>query len=354
MVSAATDVFTLEKDRRSGWIASPAFDLGFFSLSPLIGLAVIWLSLSLPFGQMVPVAASFLLGMPHYVASFTFYMADDSRAHYFARPIAFIAVPLLIVAAVFALRIKGLDTPVILVMFVWNVYHVSMQSSGILSLYRRLNGGMDGERRIAKISLLCVASAMTLWQPTTFPPLHDLLEAIWPGTYRFLWLGFSVAGIVSTALLLLKMKRRPGRIGGSEVAFLASSLLLFHPYLWVKDGNLATLGMLCGHFLQYLAIVWLVHHRKHAGTTSGSTLQRTLGAISRKAIRVVCWVVATAVAVYGLSQLLSRSELPIASVVFLNSLALVHFYLDGRIWAFSQPFVRSSIGAYLTRGPARG
>jgi hypothetical protein len=354
MASTSTDVLALEQPRRSAWIASPGFDLAFFSLSPLVGLAVILLSLNLSYGTAIMVAASFLLGMPHYVASFTFYLADDSRAHYLSRPIAFVAVPLLIVAAVFALRVEGWATPVILVMFVWNVYHVSMQSSGILGLYRRLNGGADNERRLAKISLLCVASAMTLWQPGTFPPLHTLLESLWSGSYWLLWLGFTVAGTASTALLVMKMLRRPGRIGGSESAFLASSLLLFHPYLWVEDGNLATLGMLCGHFLQYLAIVWLVHHRKHSGATSGSAMQRALRAVSRNSTRVVCWIVATAAGVYALSRLLGSSDLPVASVIFLNSLALVHFYLDGRIWAFSEPFVRSSIGTYLTRGPARG
>jgi hypothetical protein len=40
--------------------------------------------------------------------------------------------------------------------------------------------------------------------------------------------------------------------------------------------------------------------------------------------------------------------MPMAYVILWNALTLVHFYLDGLIWAFKQPFVRQSIGAYLT------
>lgn len=351
-MSVAPGEIVLAGSRRSAWIASPGFDLAFFCLSPLVGLAVVMLSLTLPYGTAIMVAASFLLGMPHYVASFTFYLSDDSRAHYLGRPLAFVAAPLLIVAAVAAFRIDGRATPVILAMFVWNVWHVSMQSAGILGLYRGLNGGSGAERRVAKVALLCVAASMTLWQPGTFPPLHDLLESIQPGTYRLLWSGFTVAGVATTGLLLARMWRRPNRIAASEAAFLATSLLLFHPYLWVKDGNLATIGMLCGHFLQYLAIVWLVHHRKHAGAATGSRMQRSLRLLSRNATRWGLWVVATGLAVYGMTQVLGQSYLPVAAVILINSLALVHFWLDGHIWAFSEPFVRTSIGTHLVRGPA--
>jgi hypothetical protein len=35
-------------------------------------------------------------------------------------------------------------------------------------------------------------------------------------------------------------------------------------------------------------------------------------------------------------------------IIAWNALTLVHFYLDGLIWAFRQAFVRQTFGPYLT------
>jgi hypothetical protein len=322
---------------RRGWIQSPGFDLAFFTLSPLVGLVVVLSTLALPHGAMIPVAASFLLGMPHYLTTFTFYFGDENRAHYFAKPFTFVAAPLL----------SHLIQPVILAMFVWNIWHVSLQSSGILGIYRRLNGGPDSERELAKYALLTTAFGMTLWQPATFPPLTQLIESAVHGAYRVLTFAFLAAGIIASATLVARMLSRERRVSFAEGTFFASSILLFHPYLWVRDGNLATLGMLCGHFIQYLVIVWLLNARKYQ-PLSGSSLQRMLARVSASPVYVCASIAGAGVALYVFSSLTTRFGAALASIVFLNSLALVHFYLDGRIWAFKQPFVRRSIGPFLT------
>jgi hypothetical protein len=330
-----------------GWIESPTFDLAFFTLSPLVGLMVVLLTLNMPHGLAVTLAASFLLGMPHYLATFTFYLGDENRAHYLARPVAFVVMPVAIVGAVVALRAVHLDTPVILAMFLWNIYHVSLQSNGILSLYRQLNGGLDSERNVGKVALIASACAMTFWQPVTFPPLVSALNTIAPGVFPYLRFAFAALALGAAIVLAARALSRPRRVSFAEGSFFVSSILLFHPYLWVRDGNLATLGMLCGHFIQYLVIVWLLNFRKYAGQP-GSRAQRLLGAIGGNPLLVCAWILAAAVIVFGLSQAAKVVGLPVASIVFLNSLALVHFYLDGRIWSFKQPFVRRSISPFLT------
>jgi hypothetical protein len=345
-LSASAEVVTTTPAR--GWIESPAFDLAFFTFSPLVGLVIIILSLSIPHGLLIPVAASFLLGMPHYLSTFTFYLGDENRAHYLSRPFAFVVAPLAIVGAIVALRMLHLDKPVILAMFLWNIYHVSLQSNGILSIYRRINGGVDAERNLAKVALMTTATAMTLWQPATFPPLYDALQWIRPGLYVALTYAFIAAGTIATITLFAKIASRPRRISFAEGSFFISSLLLFHPYLWVHDGNLATLGMLCGHFIQYLVIVWMLNFRKYAAAARGSQAQRFLSAVSARPALIFAWILCAGIAVYGLSGWLNAVGLAAASVIILNSLALVHFYLDGRIWAFKEPFVRRTMSPYLT------
>src|SRR2546429_6340533 len=65
--------------------------------------------------------------------------------------------------------------------------------------------------------------------------------------------------------------------------FLGSSLVLFHPFIWTSNAADATIGVLFGHFVQYLALVWLLHRRKYAPGT-GSSLQNALAFFSRNVV----------------------------------------------------------------------
>ena len=333
-------------ETRRGWIESPLFDLALFTLSPFVGLMVAVAGLAHPAGVYVGIAASFILGVPHYLSTFTFYLGDENRAHYFAQPIAFIAAPALIFAAVLGLRAVHLEKPVLIAMFTWNIWHVALQSAGILAIYRRLHGGPDAEKTVAKVALFSTGATMALWHPTTFPPLFDAIEWIHGGSYRILTLAFLAVAIISVTTLFARIARRERSMSFAEVAFLVSSVLLFHPYLWIRDGNQATLAMLCGHFIQYLGIVWLLNARKYAAS-QGSSAERALGAVSRRPLFVYVVIVGTGVIVWMMSRVAAAAGVPMAFLVGLNSLALIHFYLDGRVWAFRDPFVRRTIGAVL-------
>src|ERR1700741_793545 len=74
---------------RLGWIESPRFDLGLFTLSPLAGLLVILPALVSSKGMQVFIAATYLIAIPHYVSSFSFYLGDENLAYYRTRRLAF-------------------------------------------------------------------------------------------------------------------------------------------------------------------------------------------------------------------------------------------------------------------------
>jgi len=330
-----------------GWIDSPAFDMAFLILSPLAGLFVLWANFNLPGGTLVVVAATYFIGIPHYLSSFTFYLGDDTLAYYRSRRVAFFIGPMVIFAVVVALRALHLDRPVQSTMYVWNIWHVSLQSAGILSLYRRLNGGDPRERPVAHLAILSVNATLAFWYIDRFPPLYELLLRIHPlapWSLRALCLPLAIA---SLAVLAYRVAQRPRPMAVSEWTFLASSLVLFHPYLWVRDANLATFGMLMGHFIQYLAIVWLLHRRKYAGST-GSAHERLLGRVSARPALLLSAIVAMGLAFYAFNQGAGLLGAPMVYVVAWNALTLIHFYLDGLIWAFKQPFVRQAFGPYLT------
>src|SRR3984893_6787073 len=331
---------------KRGWIQSPLFDLSLFTLSPLVGLFVILPVLVSPKGMHVYIAATYLIAIPHYVSSFSFYLGDENLVHYRTRRLAFFAGPVLIFLAVTALRLTKIDAAVQSTLYVWNVYHVSLQSAGILSLYRRLNGGLVSESSFARVSILGVNGTLAFFHVDRFPPIYqNLLRIHFPvWAIRPAFLSVAVVGLL---FYLNSLRGCTKLIRGPELTFLVSSLLLFHPYLWVRDLDLATFGMLIGHFLQYLGIVWLLNRRKYS-TVEGSGHQRLLSSISTKTPLLLLALVSVGLVFYLANKSSGWLAVPISYVIVWNSLALVHFYLDGLIWAFKDPFVRKSIGPYLT------
>jgi hypothetical protein len=188
---------------------------------------------------------------------------------------------------------------------------------------------------------------MAFWHIERYIPLYEALALIHPTVPHVLPLvTLAIAGL-SITVLAVHIARRPRPPAIPELAFLLTSLLLFHPYLWVREPNLATLSMLMGHFVQYLAIVWLLNARKY-GQSTGSGHERLLGRVSAKPALVILLVVGSGAAVFLVDQASRVLGVPGAYAIAWNALVLVHFYLDGLMWAFKKPFVRQSIGPYLT------
>ena len=315
-------------------------------LSPVAGtLAVLW-ALNLPGGAAVIAAVTFLLAIPHYMSSFSFFLGDENRRYYGRHVALFYGGPVAIAATVLMLRGSGAHTPVLVTMFVWNVYHVSQQSHGILSMYRRLNGGPPAERSVARVAILSVNATMAFWHVDRFEPLYRVLVAVHPALPAALPAVSLPIAAAALGVLAYRMVRRGGPVSLPEGAFLATSLLLFHPYLWVEDAGLATMGMLVGHFIQYLAIVWLLNHRKYP-VPDGSPAQRVLAHMSATPATVAATVVGIGLAIFVGERATAWLGAPMVYIIAWNALSLIHFYLDGLVWAFRNPFVRQSVGPYL-------
>jgi hypothetical protein len=324
----------------SPWIESRGFDLAFFILSPLAGLALL---LAYPVGgPAMALAAAALVGGPHYLASYSFYFWGDASRHHRERWIVHFVVPVAIVAAVACVALFEIPGIIIFTVYFWNAWHVARQSCGILSVYR-LRGGHSSERhkRIVNAAILSVSLCMALWNLEWYPELHRLLAAPAPALPRLLWIVSAIAAAGSLGALAVSLleRRRAGAAPSlPEWAFLATSLTLFHPYLWVRDANLATVGMLMGHFIQYLAIVWLVNRRKFA-SAPGTSTPPAFAAMWRDP-RLMLGLFALTGSLFLLLQ--------INLMAVTIALVLLHFYLDGVFWAFRRAEVRKVLGPYLT------
>ena len=330
------------------WIQSWRFDLAFFILSPLIALPMLALS---PQPSLISLAFACVIGVPHYLSTFVFFFWDDTRTYHRTQWLAFFGGPVLIVLSMGLAIFFSVPYIVQLVVYVWNTQHVSRQSCGILSIYRQRAGAKDPALKpIANGAIIWTAFAMAFWNTESYPLLHKFLTLIWPRLPLAIWIVTTSGAVVALARLgwsLVRRFRSEAPPDAPELAFLTTSLLLFHPYLWLRDANQATLAMLLGHFVQYLAIVWLVHWRKF-GTAGAATSAGWLARLSSNRALLIATMI-----LVGTGSLAFRvlPPVPIRSLYAsgLLTLTLLHFYLDGLFWAFRRPEVRRSLGPYLAK-----
>src|SRR5687768_7541694 len=224
--------FGVAINAHKGWIHSPAFDLSLLVLSPLSGVAVAFAALHTEWGRAMPLLAVYFVATPHYLSTFTFFLDDGNLAYYRRRWVAFFALPVLCASIAVVVAVTKQAALFQAGLFTWNLYHVALQSAGILGIYRALNGGPASERRLAVAGIVATGAAMALVHVERFPPLHDILSRPGPAMPTVLLAAAVIVALVSLFQLVTGMVRR--RAASSEVAFLATSLLLFHPYLWVE------------------------------------------------------------------------------------------------------------------------
>src|SRR5207244_11856339 len=95
-----------------GSVYSRRIDMSLITLSRIAALLSILPVLLSPKGVHVYIAATYLIAIPHYVSSFSFYLGDENLAYYRTRRLAFFAGPVLILIGVMALRLTKLDAAV--------------------------------------------------------------------------------------------------------------------------------------------------------------------------------------------------------------------------------------------------
>jgi hypothetical protein len=332
---------------QKGWIESAGFDLALLVLSPAAGLVYALVDKTTHFGTLAGLLVLYFVGIPHYLSTFTFYFGDQNRDQYRLRWTAFFLGPLVIFGSVIALQIVGASGVVAAGIFAWNIYHVSLQSAGILSIYRRLNGGDPREKRWASMTILSVNAVMSFWFIKYFSPLNDLLVLIHPMVPQILRYVCLVTALISGTGYAIQLLRRPGPIRVPERVFLGSSLVLFHPYLWMRDDHAAAVTMLTGHFIQYLGIIWLLNRRKYAQQAGGSVAQQLLIKICSRPQRVLGSLMVLGTLFLLMDQGSRLVGMHTGYSVVWAALVLIHFYVDGLVWAFRNSFVRKTVGPYL-------
>jgi hypothetical protein len=332
----------------AAWIHSAGFDFLLLICAPLVTLPIFaGIYLRIPF---LAIGCAFALAFSHYMSTLAFYFWNDNREYYRSRWLAFFAGPL-ILAIIYGLLI-GLEVPYIVqvALLGWNTWHVARQNCGILSIYRSRGGVFNPvQKNAANNAILAISCFLALWNIQTH---REVMGFFGWFSNDLSWIVKVVAGAVAAfyvAQLAIALLRRKEPLGLAEGLFLAASLGFFYPYLFIKDSNIATLAMLLPHYVQYLALVWLLHRRKFGTATEGAPV--ILRQISSRLVVLIPVLIAVGFPVYWIwGYMVSAGQEWWFGAVYVL-IAFEHYYLDGLIWSFRRPHVRQTMLPFLLRRP---
>ena len=287
------------------------------------------------------------------MSTIAFYFWNENREYYRSRWLAFFAGPL-ILAVVYWLLI-GFDVPYIVqvVLFAWNTWHVSRQNCGILSIYRSRAGVSNlVQKNAANNAIVAVSCFLAMWNIDTHQEVMGFFGWF---SNDLSWIVKIVLGAVAAFFWRSSESRccdARSRSVLPKACFLPPASDSSIPYLFIKDSNIATLAMLLPHYVQYLALVWLLHRRKFGTASEGAPV--ILRQMSSKLVILIPVLMIVGFPVYLIwDYMVSVGQEWWFGTVYML-IAFEHYYLDGLIWSFRRPHVRQTMLPFLLRRPARG
>jgi hypothetical protein len=330
-----------------GWIVSPSFDLLLLIFVPLLTIPIM---AGYYFGsRIVAVGGAVTLAFAHYCSSFVFYFWDENKAYHRERWLAFFAGPFVLAAIYSLLIFSRIPFIIPVLLFFWNTFHVARQNCGILSVYRHRAGMTNvSYKSVANRAIIATSLFLSLWNIETHHEVSSLFGWTmtgWGGLLRLLTGVVAAIAVADLGRSLWHRSTHGETPNAPEGLFLTASLGFFFPFLLIRTSEMATVAMLLPHYVQYMAIVWLVHRRKFGTGSAG--VSAGIQKISGSLIWLLPTLVAAGFSFYLILEFMTRVGKQSFALTLFVLIAFEHFYLDGLIWSFKQAHVRRTIAPAL-------
>jgi tetratricopeptide (TPR) repeat protein len=336
---------------RSLWIIDPFRDLLLIVGAPLIILPALWAAQSRFRPDQIYLFVASFGAVGHHLPGMM--RAYGDRLLFDRFKYRFLLTPLLLAGVCVLFSVREL-TAMVLVAYVWGVWHGLMQTYGFLRIYDAKVGSVNSTT--ARLDMaMCVGwfVAAVLLSPTRMTKLatdyYNAGGAVVPpvalSVAADLWV-FATA-IVTVAFLarLAWGWLRGERQSPAKLALLAVSVAFW----WYS--NVAVSNMLVGialfevfHDMQYLTIVWIFNVNRVDRNPGVGTFARFL---FRRSWSLAGLYVGLVAAYGALNYLPAMVASPATSRILtglLTASALLHFYYDGFIWKVREPAVGESLG----------
>jgi tetratricopeptide (TPR) repeat protein len=336
--------------RPSPWILDRGRDLLLFVATPLLIVPLVAIATRIWTPQALYAVAIFgALG--HHLPGMMRAYGDRELFQRFRT--RFIVSPLVLVGVCTASAfIDPSLAAIVLVTYVWGVWHGLMQTHGFLRIYDGKVGSTD-RRTVRLDQAMCIAwfGAGTLFSDRA---VHHIFQEFYMaggpqvGTAGVHALRVAaIAGLalvtiafVANAVVCTRAGRRPSPV---KLLLIATGV----SYWWYSNlivGNLLLSALLFElfHDTQYLSIVWVFNRRR---VMSGSRVDTPTRFIFRDRAPLVLLYVGL-VAAYGSLRFIHPQQDALNRVLTatLAASALLHFYFDSFIWKMKERSTRASLG----------
>jgi hypothetical protein len=337
--------------RKSPYIAGPWFDWLLFLLPPVLALvagALIsdsWLVQSkFRLAGVKVTVAGVVLGVlinAHLVA--VFFRSHGNPSIFKLYPVRFIAVPLLLYAAMMS-SLWVLVAATVLTVF-WDVYHSALQTFGLARIYDRNHGNDPAAGRTLDLVLNhllyagpILGGATMLAHFKRFELFEDVesvfftqIPAFMKTNHRYFTWGVVAVGtlfLIVYVLVYIRLYRRGYKISFLKVYLLASTGLC-SIYTWgFNSWGQAFFIMNVFHAVQYLGLVWHAERKV--------LLQRLRLDKARAGGLIAAFLFLGAVTGYGVVAHMIATEEILWLWCITQVVALMHFWYDGFIWSVTK------------------
>jgi Tfp pilus assembly protein PilF len=333
------------------WILDPWRDFVLIVGAPLFILPALWLARN-RFGpdQIYLFVASFG-AVGHHLPGMM--RAYGDRLLFQRFRYRFVLAPLLVGGICLLFAVREL-TAMVLVAYVWGVWHGLMQTYGFLRIYEAKVGSVS--RLTARLDFaMCVGwfVAAVLASPTRMTKvLTDYYKAGGWALPPAIITGLTTAWLAATAgVTLFYVWHLFRRYRGGEPIGIATLLLMTTSIAFWWYSNVVVGNMLVGialfeifHDMQYLTIVWSFNLTRAERTPTVGRFTRFLFRRSWGLVGLYVGLIAAYGSLNLVPPLIESSVLSRALTGLLTASALLHFYYDGFIWKVREPSIRESLG----------
>jgi Flp pilus assembly protein TadD len=342
---------TRQPPRRSAWIIDPVRDLLLILGPPLLIVPALWAAGTRFRPEQIYLFVASFGAVGHHLPGMM--RAYGDRLLFDRFKYRFLLTPLVLGGTCVLFAMREL-TAMVLVAYVWGVWHGLMQTYGFLRIYDAKAGSVA--RTTARLDMaMCVGwfGAAVLVSPTRMTKLvTDYYNAggavVTPAALSLavdLWI---VATAVVTVVFVSRLVH--GLLNGQRQSPAKLALLAVSVSFWWYS-NVAVSNMLVGialfevfHDVQYLTIVWIFNVNRVDRNPGVGSFARFLFRRSWSLIGLYVGLVAAYGALNYVPGAVGDQTVSRVLTGLLTASALLHFYYDGFIWKVREPAVGESLG----------
>jgi hypothetical protein len=266
----------------------------------------------------------------------------------------FIVAPIFLVAiCVASATLDATMAAIVLVTYLWGVWHGLMQTHGFLRIYDAKRGTTDRVTALLDrwMCLVWFGGAIVLASKTTHHVLQEFYMAGGPivpatavATARVVWMALLVVVTLAWLVHLIRGVRAGHAPSPVKVLLLVTSI----SYWWYAQYivNNLLIGVLLFelfHDVQYLAIVWVYNRRRVSGGSHVDAFTRFVFRARAPLVLLYVGLVAAYGALRFVPQLPSETLYRVFTATLAAS-ALLHFYYDSFIWKVKERATRAGLG----------